>query len=516
MLYLSQQQRLQQKLSPQQIQYIKLLQLPQLALEQAIKAELEVNPALEEGSEDEVDSVEPEIEILAPEPEVADADKLSTEAKKTEDVSIDDLIPQSKSNDEEFSWEDYISEDDLYGYKSGESSNYSEDDDRPDNTPAYIDNLTEKIREQMALLNFSEKQIQIGEQLLGSMDPDGYLRIENARILDDIFFNFNLHVTDAELESVRKEIMTLDPVGICSRSLQECLICQLQNMELSFEVEDALLILSECFEEFTKKHFDAIMRKTGFDEEQLREAFQVIKRLNPKPGDGDFTANENYITPDFFVLYETANRKKIKGEIDHTDEGSFQIFLNDKGIPSLKINKKYVAMASAKNSKLDEESRSFIKKKVEDAKFFRQSIMQRRETMTKVMETIVDIQGEFFKTGAGLRPMILKDVADRILMDISTVSRVVNSKYVQTEFGVYSLKHFFSEGIETDTGEDASSKEVKIKLKEIIDNEDGKKPLSDDKIAEMLQDKGLTIARRTVTKYREAMNIPVARLRKKI
>lgn len=505
MLYLSQQQKLQQRLSPQQIQYIKLLQLPQLALEQAIKAELEVNPALEEGLDEEAET-EPDLDVTAPDIQTADSElnQPVAEEKKPEsdDVNFDELNAGTSNNDDEFSWEDYISEEDLYGRKSEEAQyNGQEDDDRPERTPVYVSNLTENIREQMLLLNFTPKQIQIAEQLLGSADPDGYLRIDNGRILDDIFFNLGLNVTEDELESVRKEIMTLDPVGMLSRNLQECLLAQLESMEFTYEIEDATLILTECFEEFTKKHFDVIMKKLNMDSDQLRDAFQVIQRLNPKPGEGDFSPNENYITPDFFV---------------QNNNGELQIFLNDKGLPPLRINKKYVMMASSKSSKLDDEARSFIRKKVEDAKFFRQSIMQRRVTMQKVMTSIVEIQHTFFETGTGLRPMILKDIAEKILMDISTVSRVVNSKYVQTEFGVFSLKHFFSEGIETESGEDASSKEVKEKIRGIIDSEDGKKPLSDDKIAEILQSSGFTIARRTVTKYREAMNIPVARLRKKI
>lgn len=499
MLSLTQQQKLQQRLSPQQIQYIKLLQLPQLALEQAIKAELEANPALEEG-------VDGDLEGTSAEPQTADQElsKPVEEEKKNDDddFTYDDLSSVTSSKDDEFSWEDFMNEDDLYGRNSEEAQyNGHNDDDRPDFTPVYVSNQMEKIREQINWLDFSEKQIQIAEELLGSAGADGYLRIENSRILDDLYFNSGITATEDEIESVRQEIMSLDPVGILSRNLQECLLVQLKNMEFSFEVEDAILILTECYEEFTKKHFDVIMKKLDLDEEQVREAFRMIQRLNPKPGEGDFAPNENYITPDFFV---------------QNDNGELQIFLNDKGLPPLRINKQYVAMASSKTEKVDEETRLFIKKKVEDAKFFRQSIMQRRLTMQKVMTAITDIQHQFFLTGTGLRPMILKDIAEKILMDISTVSRVVNSKYVQTEYGVFSLRHFFSEAIETDSGEDASSKEVKEKLRKIIESENGKKPYSDDKLSELLQKEGFTIARRTITKYREALNIPIARLRKTI
>ncbi|MBN8707359.1 MAG: RNA polymerase factor sigma-54, partial [Bacteroidetes bacterium] len=351
------------------------------------------------------------------------------------------------------------------------------------------------------LLNFNEKQIMISEHLLGSVDPDGYLRVEPAKFIDDFIFNFGMAVTEQEVERVRKAIANLEPPGYLSRTLQECLLFQLHNMEVTETSENAIEILTHCYDEFTRRHFDQIMKVLQLQPDELKDAFELIRHLNPKPGEGDHNPNSNYITSDFFV---------------ENDNGDLIITLNDRGIPSLRINRKYVAMAVSKVSKIDDQTRQFIRKKVEDAKFFRQSIIQRRETMMKVMTSIVEIQRTFFETGAGLRPMILKDVADRIFMDISTISRVVNSKYVQTEFGVFSLKHFFSEGIETDSGEEASTREVKEKIKEILDNEDGQKPLSDDKIAEILNDKGFNIARRTVTKYREALNIPVARLRRQI
>lgn len=504
MLQLSQQQKLQLKLSPQQIQYIRLLQLPQLALEQAIKAELEVNPALEEGGEDEFDTSEEgeqaDVEAQADPPK----ETAEKEEKPETDDSwlLDDAGTAKSSNDDEFSWEDYISTEDLYGYKTEDYySNYSDDDDRPDFTPVHVSNFTEKIRDQIRLLNFNEKQVLISEHLLGSVDPDGYLRVEPARFIDDFIFNFGMPVTEQEVELVRKAIANLEPPGYLSRTLQECLLFQLLNMDVTETSENAIDILTHCYDEFTRRHFDQIMKVLQLQPDELKDAFELIRHLNPKPGEGDHNPNSNYITPDFFV---------------ENDNGELSIVLNDRGIPSLRINRKYVAMAVSKVSKIDESTRQFIRKKVEDAKFFRQSIIQRRETMMKVMTSIVEIQRTFFETGTGLRPMILKDVADRIFMDISTISRVVNSKYVQTEFGVFSLKHFFSEGIETDSGEEASTREVKEKIREILENEDGQKPLSDDKIAEILNEKGFNIARRTVTKYREALNIPVARLRRQI
>lgn len=499
MLSLSQQQRLQQKLSPQQIQYIKLLQLPQIQLEQAIQAELEVNPALEEGVDEDLDT---ELLDLKPENENEQIEKPELPEKSEFSDSIPDETYTQKTSSDEFSWEDYINKDDLYGFKSEEYAQHGDDDDdRPDSTPRYQSNLGEKILEELRLQPISDLEYQIGEHLIGSTDADGYLRIETHKILDDIYFNLGITVPEVQLERVRKIIMNIEPVGYCSVTLQECLLAQLENMELTETSENAIQILTECFDEFTRKHFDQIMKKLDLYQDELKDAFELIQKLNPKPGDGDFSPNENYVTPDFFVIHEN---------------DGFTIQLNDKGTPPLRINKKYVEMAASKSSGLNDDARNFIRKKVEDAKWFRQSIMQRRETMMKVMTSIVEIQQTFFETGTGLRPMILKSVADKIMMDISTISRVVNSKYVQTEYGVYSLKHFFSEGIETDSGEDASSKEVKEQIKLILDAEDGSKPLSDDKIADLLNSKGFNIARRTVTKYRESLNIPVARLRKKI
>ncbi len=503
MLQLSQQQKLQLKLSPQQIQYIRLLQLPQLALEQAIKAELEVNPALEEGQTDDDPETQDDLQQDQAEPVTEPQQETSSEKQETDDSWLtEDQGPGKSGSDDEFSWEDFISTDDLYGYKTEDYySNTTDDDDRPDYTPVQTSNFTDKIRDQIRLLNLTEKQVLISEHLLGSADPDGYLRVDAQKLADDFIFNYGMAATEGEIERVRRAIANLEPPGYLSRNLQECLLFQLNNMDLTETSENAIAILTDCFEEFSRKHFDQIMKILQLNQEELKDAFELIRHLNPKPGEDDYNPNSNYITPDFFV---------------ENDNGELIITLNDRGIPSLRINRKYVALAASKVSKIDDQTRQFIRKKVEDAKFFRQSIIQRRETMMKVMTSIVEIQRTFFETGAGLRPMILKDVADRIFMDISTVSRVVNSKYVQTEFGVFSLKHFFSEGIETDSGEEASTREVKEKIREILEAEDGRKPLSDDRIAEILNEKGFNIARRTVTKYREALNLPVARLRKKI
>jgi len=319
-------------------------------------------------------------------------------------------------------------------------------------------------------------------------------------------------LTDDDVERVLKRVQQLEPVGIGSRDLKECLLVQLYSMPGDLSGRDvAIAMLEEAYKAFTMKHFSAIMKKIGCEEDELKEAYDLIQhRLNPKPGEGDFTAQQNYITPDFSVGYV---------------EGDFFITLNGRNAPELRISRQYRNMlqkiASEKKNRstngVDDETKKFLKNKFESARWFINSIQQRRHTMTKVMHAIVELQEDFFKYGEGnLKPMILKDVAEIIDMDISTVSRVVNGKYVQTEFGVYELKYFFSEGLTTDSGEDISNKEVKAIIEGIIDIEDKTKPLSDQKIADMLEDRGFQIARRTVTKYREQLGIPVARLRKEI
>lgn len=486
MLNLQQQQSLQQKLSPQQIQYIKLLQLPTLALEQRIKAELESNPLLEEGAEDE--------------------DDLQLDNEQTEERDTTDDL--DTAGEDEFDWDEFLNApDDLYGYKAAPDHS-AEEDDREAPVPS-VSSLAESLREQVGLLDLDETEELIADQVIGSIDEDGYLRRPVESIVDDVMFNFGVVLTEDDVERVLSRIQRLEPVGIAARDLRECLLVQLDMMPDDVDGrENAYDLVDKCYKAFTMKHFDQIQRKLGIDEYDLKEAYDLVRSLDPKPGEGDLAQQTNYITPDFTV---------------ERDGDDWRILLNGRNAPELRVNAHYRNMwndLSAKKRKGDKaasETRQFLKTRMESARWFINSIQQRRNTMLKVMEAIVQIQHDFFENGEGhLKPMILKDIAEIIHMDISTVSRVVNGKYVQTEWGVYELKYFFSEGIETDSGEEVSNKEVKAELERIIAEEDKTKPWSDQKLADLLAEKGYPIARRTVTKYREQQNIPVARLRRQI
>jgi RNA polymerase sigma-54 factor len=506
MLNLQQRQSLQQKLSPQQIQYIKLLQLPTLALEQRIKAELEENPLLEEG-EDELEEVETEQE----EETEAEADEALSAEDSPEAQSELEPPEDKQDSEEEYDWDEFLnSSDDLYGYKARVDSSV-EDEDRERPMPART-TMSEHLQGQLLFLDLDETEILIGDQIIGSIDEDGYLRRPLESIVDDIVFNYGFLLDEGDVERVLQKVQRLDPPGIGSRSLQECLLVQLDLMPADAPGRDvAIRMLSKAYKQFTMKHFEAIMKKLHVSGEELKDAFDLVQRLDPKPGEGEFSATQNYITPDFTVRH---------------DDEDFIILLNSGNAPELRISRGYQTMleelaAERKKgiptSRIDGETRSFLKNKLESARWFINSINQRRNTMLKVMNAIVELQEDFFRFGEGnLRPMILKDIADRIGMDISTISRVVNGKYVQTDFGVYELKYFFSEGLSTDSGEEVSNKEVKAIIEGIISEEDKRKPLSDQKIAELLDERGFQIARRTVTKYREQVGIPVARLRKEI
>src|SRR5690606_5528142 len=411
-------------------------------------------------------------------------------------------------------WDEFLnSPDDLYGYKA-RVDHSAEEDDREIPMP-HQRSMAENLREQVLMLDLDHHEELIAEQIIGSIDEDGYLRRPIESILDDIMFNQGLMLTEDDVERVLRRIQRLDPVGIAARDLQECLLVQLEVLpEGTPGRAHALAMLRDAYKAFTMKHFDQIMRRLGISEAELKTAYDLIRSLNPKPGEGEFSAQTNYVTPDFSV---------------EVVDDEFRITLNGKNAPELRINRHYRNMwnqLSADQRKgrdraaangAAEETRQFLKQRMESARWFINSINQRRQTMLKVMSAIVALQEDFFRDGEGhLRPMILKDVAERIGMDISTVSRVVNGKYVQTEFGVYELKYFFSEGLTTDSGEEVSNKEVKAIIERIIGEEDKSRPLSDQAIADMLEKQGFNIARRTVTKYREQLNIPVARLRKQI
>ena len=483
---LSLNQSLSQKLSPQQIQFIKLLQVPTAELDTRVEEELEINPALEEGRE---------------EPEMQSNDELddfgNDEVNATEDLNVQDYL-----GDEEFS-----------GYKMQGDGNYSEDEDR-EMPIAMQASLNDQLEMQLGYLGLEERSLTIAKQLIGSIETDGYIRRELDAIVNDLAFSQNIETDVEELEEILGDIQHFDPPGIGARNLQECLLIQLQRKK-DDDPEDEVLqtaidIINLCFDEFTKKHYDKIVRKLNLqDELLLKEAVTAITKLNPKPGgvSGGLVKTQ-YLIPDFLLT---------------NNNGKLDLTLNSRNAPELRVSQSYSDMFSAydKSDKKDKklkETVSFVKQKLDAAKWFIDAIKQRQNTLLRTMDSIVRFQYDFFLEGdeTKLRPMILKDIANEIGMDISTVSRVANSKSVQTDFGIFPLKYFFSEGISTATGEDVSSREVKNVLSQLISEEDKKRPLSDDKLEKLLKAKGYNIARRTVAKYREQLNIPVARLRKEL
>jgi RNA polymerase sigma-54 factor len=477
-------QSLSQKLSPQQIQFIKLLQVPTAELENRIEEELEINPALEEGEEQERTE--------------EDNNEQETEFEET------------SGSEEEIDIKDYLRDDDYSGYKM--QGDGDEEDDRDMPLPMST-SLHEQLMGQLDFLGLDEKQYAIGKQLIGSIESDGYIRRELEAIVNDMAFSQGIETTVDEVEVVLKRIQSFDPPGIAARNLQECLLLQLDRMDNGHDIDVAVAkkIITECYDEFTKKHYQKIQKKLDTeDEEFVRDAVELIVRLNPKPGGGSTnTAVKNqYIIPDFIV---------------NNNNGKLELALNSRNAPELRISRSYTEMFKAydKSNKRDKklkEAVSFVKQKLDAAKWFIDAIKQRQQTLLRTMKAIIDFQYDFFLEGdeTKLKPMILKDIATMINMDISTVSRVASSKAVQTDFGIYPLKYFFSEGISTDSGEEVSSREVKQIIKDIIEAEDKNKPLSDDKLEKILNDKGYNIARRTVAKYREQLNIPVARLRKEL
>jgi RNA polymerase sigma-54 factor len=478
-------QSLQQKLSPQQIQFIKLLQVPTAELESRIEEELEINPALEEGEDKEAPEEQQENE---PEEE----------------------FEESSGSEEELDIKDYLRDDDYSGYKMQGDGDDEDDRDMP--IPMST-SLHEQLMSQLDFLGLNERQYTIGKQLIGSIETDGYIRRDIEAIVNDLAFSQGIDTTAEEIESILKKIQSFDPPGIAARNLQECLLLQLDRMDNGHDIDVAVAkkIISECFEEFTKKHYQKIQKKLDTeDEEFVKDAIELIIRLNPKPGGGSTGGNvkNQYIIPDFILT---------------NNNGKLELALNSRNAPELRISRSYTEMFKAydKSNKKDKKLKdavTFVKQKLDAAKWFIDAIKQRQQTLLRTMKAIVDFQYDFFLEGdeTKLKPMILKDIAGMINMDISTVSRVASSKAVQTDFGIYPLKYFFSEGISTDSGEEVSSREVKQIIKDIIEAEDKNKPLSDDKLEKILNEKGYNIARRTVAKYREQLNIPVARLRKEM
>jgi len=481
------QQKLLQKLSPQQIQFIKLLQVPTVSLDARIKEELEENPALEDGS-------------LA---------NMNDPVEEYPDHDPDDNFENQENDfEEEFSVDEYIQEDDYNDY----STNYGGDDDedRKEIPIAVQDSFFESLQNQLDLLALSDKDYLVGQQIIGSLDDDGYLRRPILSLIDDLAFSQNVIAEETEVETILKLIQDFEPAGIGARGLQECLLIQLRKKDQNNPIiNQAIRVVEDYLEEFTKKHYDKIEKQLGVNSEELKDILNEILKLNPKPGDSGASAGKQlHVIPDFHIM---------------NNDGTLHLTLNGRNAPELRVSRSYQEMfehyeKAEKTDKKMKEAVQFVKQKLDSAKWFIDAIKQRQQTLLKTMNAIMEYQYDYFLTGDErlLKPMILKDIADKIEMDISTVSRVANSKYVQTEFGTFLLKSFFSEAIQTDSGEEVSNKEVKKILEECIANENKRKPLADEKLTEILKEKGYTIARRTVAKYREAMNIPVARLRKEL
>lgn len=484
------QQKLLQKLSPQQIQFIKLLQVPTVALDTRIKQELEENPALEDSSLISLDEPKGEYDDLNDDKNEFDND---AEPHSLEELNVDD----------------YLQEDNTSDYST--SYHNGDDDEDKKETPIAIETtFFESLQQQLDLLPLSDQDFIIGKQIIGSLDDDGYLRRPITSMIDDLAFSQNVMVEEEEVLEMLKLIQSFDPAGIAARDLQECLTLQLKRKDTSnILIKKAIEIVEHHLDEFTRKHYDKLEKAIGLNSSELKEVVAEILRLNPKPGDSNqVTTKQMQIIPDFHIS---------------NNDGTLMLTLNARNAPELRVSRSYMDMfdhydkASQKDKKL-KEAVQFVKQKLDSAKWFIDAIKQRQQTLLKTMNAIMHYQYDYFLTGdeRKLRPMILKDIADKIDMDISTVSRVANSKYVQTEFGTFLLKSFFSEAIQTESGEEVSNKEVKKILEDCINNEDKRKPLADEKLTEILKEHGYNIARRTVAKYREQMNIPVARLRKEL
>lgn len=488
MLKQSLQQKLLQKLSPQQIQFIKLLQVPTVSLDARIKEELEINPALEDTSL---------TNMTDPKEEYPDQDPAETSKE------------EQSSDSDDFNVDDYLQDDNINDY-GGSRSRGGDDEEHKEIPIAVQSSFFENLSQQLDLLDLSERDILIGQQIIGSLDDDGYLRRPIESLIDDMAFSQNLIAEEDEVLSVLEKIQQFDPAGVAARDLQECLLIQLNKKDNDNPtIKNAIQLIENHLEEFTRKHYDKLERTLNINSEELKAIIDEILKLNPKPGDsGASTSKQMHVIPDFHI---------------ENNDGVLTLTLNARNAPELRVSRSYQEMfqhyeKSDQKDKKMKEAVQFVKQKLDSAKWFIDAIKQRQHTLLKTMNAIMNYQYEYFLTGddRNLKPMILKDIADRVDMDISTVSRVANSKYVQTEFGTFLLKSFFSEAIQTQSGEEVSNKEVKKILEECIANEDKRKPLADEKLTEVLKEKGYPIARRTVAKYREAMNIPVARLRKEL
>ena len=480
--------KLSQKLSPQQIQLMKLIQLPTQAFEQRLKQELEENPALDTGKES--DSTEDNLDEFD---NSSDEDFNDNETIETDDINIDE----------------YLSDDEIPEYRT-QANNYSADDEDKSVPYAAGTSFTQHLINQLNTFRLSEQEEEIAYFLVGSVDESGYIRRSLSDITDDLAFTQNVYTTEEEVEKVLHIVHQLDPAGVGARNLQECLSIQLHRKEQHPDVELATAIIDKGFEQFTKKHYKKLMQKFNIDEEHLKDAIEEIERLNPKPG-GSYAGNNKiveHIVPDFAI-------KIVDGELELT--------LNGRNAPELHVSREYNNMLKGyketkEKSKAQKDAVMFIKQKLDAAKWFIEAVRQRQQTLFITMSAIMHYQKEYFLTGdeRNLRPMILKDIADEIEMDVSTISRVANSKYVDTPYGTKLIKEFFSESMTNDQGEEVSTREIKKILETVIEEENKKKPLTDDALSKILKEKGYPIARRTVAKYREQLDIPVARLRKEL
>ncbi|NQU84300.1 MAG: RNA polymerase factor sigma-54 [Mariniphaga sp.] len=477
------QQKLLQKLSPQQIQVIKLLEIPTMQLEQRIKKEMEENPVLELADEN---------------------------PSNEEDGEASELRSDEDSDNEEFTVDDYLNDEEIPTYKLN-TKNYSPDDKHVDIPFSVGKSFHEFLDEQLGLAYLSDYQKTLSDYIIGNIDEDGYLRRDLLSISDDLAFTQNMDVEVEELQKILEVIHEFDPPGVGARDLRECLLIQLKRKN-DPKHELPTLIIKDFFDEFTKKHYEKIQRKLELNDKDLKDAIGEILKLNPKPG-------SSYSNP-----LNKANQHIVPDFILDLVDNELKLTLNQRNVPDLRLNDTYLDMlktfqeAKKTKQRSNKEATVFVKQKVDSAKWFIDAIRQRQQTLLLTMAEIISLQKEYFMEGdeTKLKPMILKDIAERTGLDISTISRVSNSKYIQTHFGIYSLKYFFSEGLLNDEGEEVSTREIKKILHECIDNEDKKKPLTDEKLAAILKEKSYNIARRTVAKYREQLDIPVARLRKKL
>ena len=480
-------QKMLQKLSPQQIQLMKMLQLPTVALEQRIKEEIELNPALEEGDENVEDEQKDEVE---------------------DDLYDSEKEQEGERKDDDFSLEDYINEDEGYSYKE-HANNNSSDEERRESPLSQGPSFQDLLLSQLGLQLLTDHQYQVGAYLIGNIDEDGYMRRELMAVIDDLAFTQNIVSTESELKEILGIIQNFDPPGVGANDLKECLLLQLKRkVPRTPHLIMAIRIVQEHMDEFSKKHYEKIANRLGIDNESLKLVIKEITSLSPRPGSsvGDSSRNVQDVIHDFIVI---------------NNDGKLELSLNDRNMPDLRVSGMYSNMLldyAKRKDKSSKEAFSFIKQKIDSAKWFMDALHQRQQTLLLTIDAILDYQQKYFLDGdeTKLRPMILKDIADRVNLDISTVSRVANSKYVQTQFGTFLLKSFFSESLTNSVGEEVSTREVKKILLDVISAEDKKKPVTDDLLTKILKEKGYNIARRTVAKYREQLDISVARLRKEI